>query len=227
MALAKFAVSKHRSTRMATDGMERDTPETGRTRVFSTSVVELLTEEEVVNEVTKLWGEAQERFLAIGRYLVRAKTRFSGSFEKQIVGSLPFGKQIAYQLRMVAEAVDSGRLSEASLPRSYATAFRLATLAPPDLNLAKARGLVCSSVTRPEVDAFKRELRVNRLSNGDRASALFHERNALRFEMQRMQNRAREVTARLGEIEAEIGPDEIVLHRFDSVPSRENDLDPD
>ena len=132
MALATFAVSKRRSSRLAADALGIEAPETGRTQTLSNSILDLRTEGEVVEEVSKLWNEAQEKFLAIGRYLRDAKARFSGTFEKQIVAALPFGKNIAYQLRTVAEAVDLGRLPEESLPRSYATAFQLVTLSPPD-----------------------------------------------------------------------------------------------
>ena len=206
MALANFAVSKRHSNRLAADAIENESPETGRSKTLSNSILDLRTEREVVEEVSKLWVEAQDKFLAIGRYLRRAKVKFSGSFESHIVGNLPFGKNVAYQLRMVAEAVDSGRLPEDSLPRSYATAFQLVTLPPPDFENARTRGLVRNTVTRPEVDAFKRELKAARLTQGDRRLVLANERAALRTEMQRMQARLREVAARLANIEAEIGP---------------------
>ena len=208
MALATFAVSKRRSSRLAADALGTEAPETGRTQTLSNSILDLRTESEVVEEVSKLWNEAQEKFLAIGRYLRDAKTRFSGSFEKQIVAALPFGKNIAYQLRTVAEAVDSGRLPEENLPRSYATAFQLVTLSPSDFETARSRGLVRNSVTRPEVDVFKREIRAARLGQGDRRLVLAAERRALKAEMERIQARFREVAARLEEIEAEIGAGE-------------------
>jgi hypothetical protein len=205
MALANFAVSKRASNRLAATAIDQDTPETGRTRILSNSILDLRTEKEVVDEVAKLWVEAQEKFLAIGRYLRRAKARFSGSFESQIVSSLPFGKNVAYQLRMVAEAVDSGRLPERDLPRSYATAFQLVSLPAPDFEVARDKGLVRSTVTRPEVDTFKRELKARRLTQGDRRLVLSNEREGLRAEMQRLQARYRDVEVRLAEIDAEIG----------------------
>jgi hypothetical protein len=207
MALANFAVSKRASSRLAATAVDQDAPETGRARVLSNSILDLRTEKEVVDEVAKLWVEAQEKFLAIGRYLRRAKAKFSGSFESQIVSSLPFGKNVAYQLRMVAEAVDSGRLPERDLPRSYATAFQLVSLPAPDFEVARDKGLVRSTVTRPEVDSFKRELKARRLTQGDRRLTLSNEREVLKTEMRRMQARYREVEARLAEIDTEIGPD--------------------
>ena len=205
MALSTFAVSKRRSSRLAADALESDSPETGRAGTLDNAILDLRTEGEFVEEVSKLWTEAQEKFVAIGRYLCRAKAKFPGSFEKQIVAALPFGKNIAYQLRMVAEAVDTGRLPEADLPRSYATAFQLVTLQPPDYEIARTRGLVRKTVTRPEVDAFKREIKAARLTHGDRRLVLASERAALKAEMARMQARFREAAARLAEIEIEIG----------------------
>jgi hypothetical protein len=207
MALANFAVSKRASSRLAAKAIDQDAPETVRARILSNSILNLRTEKEVVDEVEKLWVEAQEKFLAIGRYLRLAKGTFSGSFESQIISNLPFGKNVAYQLRMVAEAVDSGRLLERDLPRSYATAFQLISLPAPDFEVARNKGLVRSTVTRPEVDTFKRELKARRLTQGDRHLALSNEREVLKTEIQRMRARYREVEARLAEIEAEIGPD--------------------
>jgi hypothetical protein len=207
LALANFAVSKRASSRLAAGAVDQDVPETGRARVLSNSILDLRSEKEVVDEVAKLWVEAQEKFLAIGRYLRRAKAKFSGSFESHIVSNLPFGKNVAYQLRMVAESVDSGRLPERDLPRSYATAFRLVSLPAPDFEVARDKGLVRSTVTRPEVDTFKRELKAYRLTQGDRRLVLSNEREGLKAEMQRMLVRYREVEARLAEIDGEIGPD--------------------
>ena len=205
MALANVALSIHGTSQRATAVPEN---EAGRARTLSLSTLDLRTENEVVEEVSKLWTEAQERFLVIGRHLCRAKARFSGSFEKQIVAALPFGKNVAYQLRMVAEAVDSGRLPEKDLPRSYATAFQLVTLEPPDFEAARTRGLVRNTVTRPEVNAFKRELKAAHLIQGDRWLVLSHERRSLQAEMERLQARAHRIAFRLSEIEAEISPDE-------------------
>jgi hypothetical protein len=207
MALANFAVSKRASSRLAAKAVDQDAPDTGRARILSNSILDLQTEKEVVDEVAKLWVEAQEKFLAIGRYLRQAKSKFSGSFESRIVSNLPFGKNVAYQLRMVAEAVDSGRLPERDLPRSYATAFQLVSLPAPDFEVARDKGLVRSTVTRPEVDTFKRELKARRLTQGDRRQVLSNEREGLQAEMKRMLARYREVEARVAEIDAEIGPD--------------------
>jgi hypothetical protein len=190
---------------MAADEIEVAAPETGRTRILSNSILNLSSEAEVVEEVSKLWGEAQEKFLAIGRYLRRAKDRFPGSFERKIVASLPFGKNVAYQLRLVAEAVDKGRLPEEHLPRSYATAFQLVSLPDPDFEEAKKRALVRSTVTRPEVNAFRKELQQIRSRSGDEVELLKRERSDLLREDEKLRARQAEVKARLHEIEQKLG----------------------
>jgi hypothetical protein len=169
-----------------------------RTRALSNSVLDLHSEAEVVEEINKLWVEAQEKFLAIGRYLCRAKLRFPGAFEKTIVSALPFGKNIAYQLRAVAEAVDAGRFGEDDLPKSYSTAYRLVSLQPGDLAAARAQGLVRNDVTRPELEAFRRKLRARRLDAVGKHEGLLAERVTLVVQLNQIQARIDLIDAQLG-----------------------------
>ena len=171
--------------------------ETERYQVLSNSIRDLTSEVEVVEEIGKLWKEAQEKFLAIGRYLVRAKERFHRTFEATILPQLPFGKGVAYQLRAVAMAVDEGLLLEEELPNSYATAYQLVTLPADHMQLARKENLVRRDVLRREVEAFKARLRLG--SDSDKEARLLQEWRHLRSEMTRMGNR-------LAEIEGEIGP---------------------
>lgn len=159
--------------------------------------LDLLRREEFVQEIATLWRSAQEKFLLIGRYLVQARHRLPhGEFQAMVENELPFGYQVAYQLRMVAEAVDSGRLPGAKLPPSYATVYQLATLTTEQLRLADQRNLIRPDVTRPEIVRFKRDLRqTSTPAPVDRRTALLEERDRLR--------------ARLAVVEAE-------LHAFDA-----------
>ena len=102
----RWAVSKTRSVALSRGAIVD--VETERYQVLSNSIRDLTSEVEVVEEIGKLWKEAQEKFLAIGRYLVRAKERFHRTFEATILPQLPFGKGVAYQLRAVAMAVRRG-----------------------------------------------------------------------------------------------------------------------
>ena len=161
--------------------------------------------DELVDEIGRLWDEAQQKFVAIGRYLVRAFELYEGTFEETILSRLPFGRIVAYQLRAVAEAVDSQKLPESRLPRSYATAYKLITLPPLDYEEAKKRGIVRADVTRPEVEAFKRELKDERLRTLDPVEFLKRERGQLQAEIERAQERIKVALARLSEIETSLG----------------------
>jgi hypothetical protein len=163
--------------------------------------------DELVAEIGKLWDETQQKFLAIGRYLVRAFDLYHGNFEETVLARLPFGRIVAYQLRAVAEAVDSEKLPEGRLPRSYATAYKLVSLPALDYEEAKKRGIVRTDVTRPEVEAFKRQLREERLQALNRTEFLRQERAHLRAEIARMEDRLQDAQARLSDIADEIGND--------------------
>ncbi|MBP2230138.1 sulfite reductase beta subunit-like hemoprotein [Azospirillum agricola] len=162
--------------------------------------LDLIRREEFVHEIATLWRSAQERFLLIGRYLVQARSRLPhGEFQAMVENELPFGYQVAYQLRMVAEAVDSGRLPGTKLPPSYATVYQLATLTTEQLRLADQRNLIRPDVTRPEIVRFKRDLR----QAGVMAAAGLPEapgrREALLAERERLRARLAAVEAELAE----------------------------
>lgn len=170
-------------------------PDSDRVRLLSNTLVALRTEEDAVREISKLWREAQERFLTIGRYLVRAKQQFRGEYERAILPQLPFGRQVAFQLRTVATAVDGGKIEEEVLPRSYSTAYSLVTLLPEHLALARDRNLVRHDVARSEIEAFRRELR--RSLSAPARAALDEERRNLAKEIARLQRRIAEIDLEL------------------------------
>lgn len=167
-----------------------------RLRLLSNTLVTLHSEDDAVREISKLWREAQEKFLAIGRYLVRAKLQFKGEYERLILPQLPFGRQVAFQLRTVAAAVDGGKIEEEALPRSYSTAYSLVTLVPEHFALARDRNLVRYDVARSEVEAFRRELR--RSAPAPDWVALDEERKDVVREVARLQQRLAEIDAELG-----------------------------
>lgn len=166
-----------------------------RIRLLSNTLVALHSEDDAVREISKLWREAQEKFLAIGRYLVRAKHQFKGEYERSILPQLPFGRQVAFQLRTVAAAVDGGKIEEEALPRSYSTAYSLVTLVPEHFALARDRNLIRYDVARSEVEAFRRELR--RSAPTPDWGALDEERKNVVREMARLQQRLAEIDAEL------------------------------
>jgi hypothetical protein len=162
--------------------------------------VPLGSREEYAKAIGDLWGEARAHFLAIGRYLMLAKrTLAHGEFEAMIRKDLPFGTHVAYQLREVAEAVDSGRLAEIELPPSYSVVYRLAKL--PDAALAAARdwGLVRPNVTRRELEEFARVFR----------GPSTEQRTALERRRQRILAQQAKLTEELKRIEVELWGTEI------------------
>ena len=84
----------------------------------STIVVPLPSPEEYVRKIETLWREAQKRFVAIGKYLLLARERHRGEFERAILPRLSFKRAVAHQLMSVAEALKEQRFREEELPRS-------------------------------------------------------------------------------------------------------------
>jgi hypothetical protein len=124
------------------------------------TIVPYETRQEYAEEITRLWQDAQRTFLTIGRYLVAAAAKLQhGEYQGLVDNDLPFGYQVSYQLRKVAEAIDGGRLPGERLPPSYATVYQLVTLSEEHLKLADERKLIRPDVKREEIIEFKRELR--------------------------------------------------------------------
>jgi len=182
-------------------------PDSDRIRRLSNSLLPLRTEDDAIREISKLWRDAQEKFLTIGRYLVLSKQQFKGEYERLILPQLPFGRQVAFQLRTVAAAVDDGKIEEGALPRSYSTAYSLVTLQPEHLALARDRNLVRSDVARSEIEVFRRELRHSFLAPA--RVALKNERRGLIREIARLQQRVAEIDESL-EKQPEIDQERVV-----------------
>ena len=115
--------------------------------------------EDYVAEIRTLWTEAAETFLLIGRHLNQAKDVLPhGEFQRMVEECLPFDKSRAYQLRMVAQMVDAGRVGEGDLPRSSATAFLFTSLDAKSIARAKEDGVLRPDIRRQEVVVWKRRL---------------------------------------------------------------------
>lgn len=144
-----------------------------RMSALQTSTAPLESMSEYIEAVARLWEDTQQRFIAIGRHLLHAKkTLAHGEWEVMITSRLPFSRSVAHYLRAVAESLDAGRLSEAELPVSYATAYKLTSLTNDDLDRARQIGIVRPDVTRAEVDAFRKSLRVSPNEDPNRASLI-------------------------------------------------------
>jgi hypothetical protein len=160
-----------------------------------------------VREISRLWSEAKDKFLAIGEYLSLAKEQLAhGEYEAMIRSQLPFGKSAAHRLRTVAEAVRNGRLARNSLPQSYATAYELTLLNDQQLRLAESRGLVRPDVHRAEIVAFRRTFDKSTTAEG-RQGELLREWRRLGAKIERLQEQLQRATDRRLDIERKIGPD--------------------
>jgi Protein of unknown function (DUF3102) len=158
-----------------------------------------------VEEITKLWRDAAERFLTIGRYLMRAKKLLRhGNFEAMITADLPFGKRTAQQLKAIAEAVDDGEIEERDLPLSWSTAYKLVEMKPDVFARAKAAQLVRPTVTRREIIVFQRRLFEEAKGRRPRPELLAEQREVLKIRLTRLQEEMREVKRQLAEIEDEL-----------------------
>ena len=165
-----------------------------------------------VREISRLWSEARDKFLAIGEYLSLAKRQLAhGEYEAMIRSQLPFGKSAAHRMRTVAEAVRDGRLARDNLPLSYATAYELTLLSDQQLRLAEDRGLVRADVHRSEIVAFRRAFDGPRTPEGHQGE-LLGEWRKLGAEIGRLQKQLQRAMDRRLDIEREIGPD---LDRLD------------
>lgn len=130
-----------------------------QTRHVRRAIVRFASVEDYVSEIRTLWAEAAETFLLIGRHLNQAKEVLPhGEFQRMVEERLPFEKSRAYQLRMVAQMVDAGRVGEEDLPRSSATAFLFTSLDAKSIARAKEDGVLRSDIRRQEVVTWKRRL---------------------------------------------------------------------
>jgi hypothetical protein len=178
-------------------------PPRSQVDIVRTAQRDLRSPDEYVREISRLWREAQQTFLAIGRYLVQAKRKLAhGEFQRLVEASLPFGRQTAYELRMIAEAVDGGRIPEPKLPHAASVAYQLATLKPEDLAAADHDGLVRPDLRRPEIIAWKRE-RLHR-SAGANQEALIRRRARLAEIIRRHEEELEAARRELAEVEAAI-----------------------
>ena len=172
-----------------------------QTKYVRRTIVAFERVEDYVAEIETLWKEAAETFLLIGRNLNKAKEILPhGEYQRMVESCLPFDKSRAYQLRMVATMVDSGRVTEGDLPRSSATAFLFASLDRNAIARAKEDGVLRPDARRHEVQEWKRRL----AGPPQNAEALERMRVALRARIQRYEEELARARAQL----AELGVDE-------------------
>jgi hypothetical protein len=162
---------------------------------------QLRTRDEFRTEITNAWEGIEKRFVLIGRYLIQAKDKLAhGEYLEMVDWDLPFTRTAAYRMKMVAEAISSGRLIESELPSNYTILYEFASLTDAELQAARNKRLVRPDVRRQEIAEFKRGLRAQRygINQTDKASLLKRRQQLLAQQA---------VLARqLAEIEDQLGP---------------------
>jgi exonuclease VII small subunit len=117
------------------------------------------------------WTEALKKFVDIGHALSQAKRWLAhGDYEKMIAEDLPFSKQVAHQLKTLAEAVDQGRFALDELPRSYSAGYILTTLSDRELEQARENGLVSPTTSRSQLSDFRNRIRTPPIQSTSDAS---------------------------------------------------------
>lgn len=179
-----------------------------RIALVANALVPLKSPEQAVENISHLWKEAQDKFIAIGRYLIEAKRKFPKAYEKEVVERLPFGRQVAFQLSTVAKAVDAGVFRTDELPRTYSAAYLLTTLDGEELAEARHYGLLHPDVRRREIEAFKKSLERRRLEHQGRRALLKKCREDLRDRVARLREQLDHAERELQKVEAAILQDQ-------------------
>lgn len=152
-------------------------------------------------EVQKEWGDARDSFLGIGRALLSLEADLTrAEFQRLRQGSdrlFPFSDATATQLRQIARAVDSGKISADACPGSYGTAYQLTLLTESQMRIALCRGLVRPDVTRREIMQLRREVQEAECGTETRGGL---DRSVLRMEQKRLLTRRERLSSELDAI---------------------------
>lgn len=158
----------------------------------------LRTRANFADAISRLWTEAEENFLAIGRYLNYAKTALEhGEFMEMVERDLPFRYSTGNRLMKVAAALDAGELPVEQLPPSYATVYEVLTLTPAERAQAQAQGIIRPDIRRQDVVEFKRRLRASSLTS-------ISEEEATRAELARLEAERARLDVRIAELRAKL-----------------------
>jgi hypothetical protein len=204
MAFSKNALTKRREGLISSDETGRSDP---RVAKVENAVGRINSAEQAVEEITHLWIQAQDKFLAIGRYLIRTRDKFPKAFEKEVIAKLPFGYNVAHQLMSVARAIDNGVLKHDELPRTYSVAYHLTTLSNTQLLEARQSGLVGPDLSRRAIIDFKKAIDRRRIEALGRRAMIERERDELRLKMGKLQQQTQELARQLAELEASLEDD--------------------
>jgi hypothetical protein len=183
---------------------------------LSNTMIRLHSRQEFVDEINRLWGEANDKFIAIGRYLIQAKQVLAhGEYQPMIEQDLPFRPATARRIVAATQAIINQVLPVERLPANYSTVYELSTLTDEERTAAERQGLIRPDVRRNEVLAFKRALSQSHQNSHDR----------LKAERDRLLNDQRRIEARLLEIDAALRGTVIDLDAADVSETANDETD--
>jgi hypothetical protein len=172
-----------------------------RFKELRTSILDPQNPSDYIKNISNLWEDAQKTFLEIGNQLMLAKRNLPhGDFEDMVRVRLPFSTTVAYQLRVVAEAIEQRIVSKDELPPSYSIIYKVVKLSDTERAVARQRNIIRPTVKRRELDSFIAELR-NVHANGserDRDELLRLRYRQLLEQKQRLLDEIRQVEEELG-----------------------------
>ncbi|MBI0538225.1 hypothetical protein D9599_21915 [Roseomonas sp. KE2513] len=150
-----------------------------------------------------------DAIIEMGRALMRAETVFTKQEWNHLLEGGPkllgLPKNTASMYRAIARDIDAGRLPRALCPESFSTAYVLTTYEEDRLEAAKDRGLLRPTVTRREVEEFKR-LPIEEVRVGGVPAAMKYEEGTpdpvrLRGEEQQLARRERKLLDELSRVQ--------------------------
>jgi len=151
-----------------------------------------------VTTISRLYDEAEERFVQIGRHLIEAKARLQHGEWSKMVALLPFSHRTATMLMTAARAITNRTIAPDRAPRSWANVYLLASMSEEERKLAEERDLIRPDVTRREILAFRRQVSGGGQGGGDIMSEAM---DSVSEEIARLLQEKARIEARLAELQ--------------------------
>lgn len=177
------------------DSLPVGTASDTRAVALADAKVTLTTPHDYAAEISRLWADAQRRFLEIGHHLLKAKENLPhGEFLPMLERDLPFSRSVANRLMAVAAAVKQEVIPPRLVPIAYSVAYQVVTLPAETLQQAVAEGKIRPDMTRSEAEALRPKKKTHAPAPDDERAEL----DALLAEQKR-------ITARIAELRAKLG----------------------
>jgi hypothetical protein len=133
--------------------------------------------EDYAEAIGKLWLDAQQTFLEIGRLLDEAQRQLHPAEFEAMLGYLPFGRSARVQLMQAYRLITSGTMPTGLEKAGYSVVYQITTLSDKERAQALAEGVINPGMRRQDVLGFKQ--RVRKLGQADRRTELLEEKRKL------------------------------------------------